>query len=781
MATKSKGKMSFLEKSLSLLLVISMMLGISLPLMSLTTVTASAAAPSTYSDISVGASAYVSFSSGGAKYFRFIPNVSDTYRFYSTGYSDDPYIEFLDANGNALATNDDGGDDLNFSLSYECTAGTTYYIKARNCGSDADSYTLNVASVSSAPNSNLVDVNATNSYSLFNSGRTGDGTYYNSTRNYDETSYTNGGYDLYANQGSANDTIQIGLPFLISTSITELARLNIYAFDVDEVGNWGNCNERDYIYLVDETTGARTQLSGYLSGQDWRWNNTEFRIDADNFTVGHTYHFELDVNCSAGCTSDWVVYVRTVNISFTTQPGPGPQPNPWTLDLAADILSDGTISAILDAQASAEDSYILEYKAVCTADNAQYGGSEYTVTIPTTQTRFETTFALESGAPRGTYEIAVFVKDSNRNVLATRTVTASYGYSAVSYNSNGGSQNLPTDGTTYSDGDTVTVKFDYIPSLYGYNFLGWSTDRYATEPMYTEGGANSFVIGSDDVTLYAIWAEVSNCEHDFEETSRTEPTCTVDGVIVSTCTLCGETAEESIPALGHDDSGEWIVDVEPTSMLTGLKHKECVVCGETIATEIIPTLAKLIVNDVEAKSGSTVRVTIDIQNNPGVLGAVLTIEYDPALALVGAEAGGAWSSLVFTPAGSYSNPCNFVWDGVDTADTGDGTLLVLTFEVPANVTVGTIYNINASYTDGNVVDENVEPIDLEIDNGSIVVISTIGDVNRDGIVDVADVVTLRRYLAGGYNVEIDEEAADMNQDGQISVPDIVLLRRYLVN
>lgn len=42
------------------------------------------------------------------------------------------------------------------------------------------------------------------------------------------------------------------------------------------------------------------------------------------------------------------------------------------------------------------------------------------------------------------------------------------------------------------------------------------------------------------------------CIHEWSETSRTDPTCTVAGQAVSTCSKCQEVKTEPVPALGHD-------------------------------------------------------------------------------------------------------------------------------------------------------------------------------------------------------------------------------------
>ncbi len=54
-----------------------------------------------------------------------------------------------------------------------------------------------------------------------------------------------------------------------------------------------------------------------------------------------------------------------------------------------------------------------------------------------------------------------------------------------------------------------------------------------------------------------------------------------------------------------------------------------------------------------------------------------------------------------------------------------------------------------------------------------------GDVNNDGATNAKDVTFLRRYLAGGYNVSIQEAVSDCSGDGAINAKDVTFLRRYL--
>jgi len=57
-----------------------------------------------------------------------------------------------------------------------------------------------------------------------------------------------------------------------------------------------------------------------------------------------------------------------------------------------------------------------------------------------------------------------------------------------------------------------------------------------------------------------------------------------------------------------------------------------------------------------------------------------------------------------------------------------------------------------------------------------------GDVNRDGNVNVSDVVSLNRILLGKYNFdEKTFENSDMNGDDKLNVFDVVLLKRFVIN
>ena len=56
-----------------------------------------------------------------------------------------------------------------------------------------------------------------------------------------------------------------------------------------------------------------------------------------------------------------------------------------------------------------------------------------------------------------------------------------------------------------------------------------------------------------------------------------------------------------------------------------------------------------------------------------------------------------------------------------------------------------------------------------------------GDVNRDGTVNVNDLVALAGIIIGSATEGLDLDAADMNSNGNVEVNDLVALAQLLIN
>ena len=71
---------------------------------------------------------------------------------------------------------------------------------------------------------------------------------------------------------------------------------------------------------------------------------------------------------------------------------------------------------------------------------------------------------------------------------------------------------------------------------------------------------------------------------------------------------------------------------------------------------------------------------------------------------------------------------------------------------------------------------------MQVDPGNAVrdiQLNLLGDLNRNGKVDMADIVLLIRYQAG-WSISIYEKAADINADSKIGMADLVLLIREVL-
>lgn len=130
-------------------------------------------------------------------------------------------------------------------------------------------------------------------------------------------------------------------------------------------------------------------------------------------------------------------------------------------------------------------------------------------------------------------------------------------------------------------------------------------------------------------------------------------------------------------------------------------------------------------SNVTAKVGKeNVRYAVNINNNPGILGMTLKVQYDEqALILQSATSGNAVSDiLAFTPSKVLSSGCQFVYDGQDfnNDQIKDGEVLVLIFDVKNSAKSGA-YPITISYADGDIIDRALLPVSIDISNGFLTV------------------------------------------------------------
>lgn len=127
---------------------------------------------------------------------------------------------------------------------------------------------------------------------------------------------------------------------------------------------------------------------------------------------------------------------------------------------------------------------------------------------------------------------------------------------------------------------------DGTPSIWGSLCENGHTYECVTvDATCTEKGNNTYtcsVCGNSYVeTIPALGHNWSEWE------VYIEPTCTATGRKRRTCARCNTTGTETVAATGHTPS-DWIIDKNANGSEDGSRHKVCTVCGIVLETEIIP-------------------------------------------------------------------------------------------------------------------------------------------------------------------------------------------------
>lgn len=126
------------------------------------------------------------------------------------------------------------------------------------------------------------------------------------------------------------------------------------------------------------------------------------------------------------------------------------------------------------------------------------------------------------------------------------------------------------------------------------------------------------------------------------------------------------------------------------------------------------------IGKVTADSYGSVDVPVYMTGNTGICGTTLKIAYDEALTLTGITKGDALTNLIMTKPGNLSaNPFNLVFDGIE-EDATNGLFFTLTFTAPQN---DGVYDITATYEEGDIVNGDLMPVDVLIEKGNITVSS----------------------------------------------------------
>ena len=191
------------------------------------------------------------------------------------------------------------------------------------------------------------------------------------------------------------------------------------------------------------------------------------------------------------------------------------------------------------------------------------------------------------------------------------------------------------------------------------------------------------------------------CIHAFGDWNTVKnPSCTEEGLLERTCSLCDETEKSILSKLDH-------------TYVNGVCQ-----CGST--QDNVSSAPQFVVSSKDASSGETVEITVALKNNPGIASIVLSVMFDnDALTLTEVTYNNSIGGQTVQPQ-TMNSPTTLYWiNGFADAE-GDFVLATLKFTVKSDATVGD-HSITLSYNADDVYDISETNLPFEIVNGKVTV------------------------------------------------------------
>ena len=260
-----------------------------------------------------------------------------------------------------------------------------------------------------------------------------------------------------------------------------------------------------------------------------------------------------------------------------------------------------------------------------------------------------------------------------------------------------------------------------------------------------------------------------------QETLPEEPTeetaASATDSTAETTTATTDSTEETTAATNPTEETVTANTTEPSTEETVEKPTEAAEASKT--EETVPVLT---VASASAQPGQTVKLAVTLTDNPGLCGLNFQIDYDKTLLTLedfdctsDAFALGDWA--VGIGEGERA-----LWIQPDETRE-NGEVLTLIFTIAQNAPQG---EIPVRLTELAGVNAQAETVPLTCQEGTVqVTVGIPGDINGDGRVTSADLLRLRRYLAG-QNVPVETGNADLNTDGKVDLTDVMLLQKLLI-
>ena len=113
----------------------------------------------------------------------------------------------------------------------------------------------------------------------------------------------------------------------------------------------------------------------------------------------------------------------------------------------------------------------------------------------------------------------------------------------------------------------------------------------AVAPACTETGLTEGSVCTVCDEVLVAQEVIDATGHDYVSV-KTDATCTENGSIVYTCSVCDDSYTEELEATGHTE-GEWEVVIPADIGVEGLEQVKCTVCDEVLDSKVIPAMEEI--------------------------------------------------------------------------------------------------------------------------------------------------------------------------------------------
>ncbi len=215
----------------------------------------------------------------------------------------------------------------------------------------------------------------------------------------------------------------------------------------------------------------------------------------------------------------------------------------------------------------------------------------------------------EQNATETTYEKASSLTDGESYVIVASNYALTYGSSAGKTSVSVSNNEITSDvkdtmiwtyenGMLYND-STGSAKYINLSGSSSRRTITFSTSgasvSYSSSKLkigsyylyHSSSSGFSARSSGSTVTLYQVNEAMGGTGEHIYESVTVDATCTQDGSKVYTCTACGDTYSEVIPANGEHAYETVVVEADCTT--EGSKTHTCTVCGDS-STEVIPAI-----------------------------------------------------------------------------------------------------------------------------------------------------------------------------------------------